>query len=350
MAIEFRRFPHSAIRSEYFRSSFEATFKDIKPVASAIVSRAIPSRARPLRDAVGSLIKAQDPTEYPFLFRFSFSHRERDWLSIKPIAAAVHLLQTSTFIIDDILDGAGLRNGVPTLHRSNGIPYALVIAQFLESTALDAIVSEVRSKPFPNPEAALSEFHHILPRLYIGQYLDLKSSRDLSFTYRAYLQVAFLTTASFLASVARAGALLSGKSPYEVDTLTEFARCYGMALQITDDALDITASSSRTGKSYARDLHCRRMRLPLIMALKLAPSESRSFLRNFISGGRHAPGHVRLAATIIRKSGAIDTSIAIAGRYIAKAIRALSRLGNSKANSMLCLLALDLIPEQGLFK
>jgi octaprenyl-diphosphate synthase len=350
VAIESRRFPHSAIKSEDFRSSFEATFNDIKPVASAIVSEAIPSCARPLRDAVGALIKAQDPTEYPFLFRFSFSHRERDWVSIKRIAAAVHLLQTSTFVIDDILDGSGLRYGVPTLHRSHGTPYALVVAQFLESTALDDIASEVGSEPFPNAKTALSEFHRILPRLYIGQYLDLKSSGDLSFTYRAYLQVVFLTTGSFLASVARAAALLSGKSAYEIETLTEFARCYGMALQITDDALDITASSSRTGKSYARDLHCRRMRLPLIMALKLAPSGSRTFLRKFITDGRHAPGHVRLAARIIRSSGAIDASIAIACRYIAKAIRALSRLDNCTANSMLSLLALNLIPEQGPFK
>ena len=49
-------------------------------------------------------VRRHTPSDYPFLFRYAASRTEEDGATVKNLAAAVHLLQSSTIITDDILD------------------------------------------------------------------------------------------------------------------------------------------------------------------------------------------------------------------------------------------------------
>ncbi len=98
-----------------------------------------------------------------------------------------------------------------------------------------------------------------------------------------------------------------------------------MALFIIDDIIDILPAK-QTRKTYASDLKGRRMRLPLILALRLANRSQRELLHCFLRKNTTHPLRVEQVAAVIRDCGALRASQRIASRYLSTSLRSLSKL------------------------
>src|ERR1043165_4041823 len=85
-------------------------FREIHLASEFLLAARIRETDRHLNDIIKLALDNQNPTEYPFLFRYSYAEGEQDGQKITALAAAVHLLQTSTFVIDDIFDSSEARN------------------------------------------------------------------------------------------------------------------------------------------------------------------------------------------------------------------------------------------------
>jgi geranylgeranyl pyrophosphate synthase len=94
---------------------------------------------------------------------------------------------------------------------------------------------------------------------------------------------------------------------------------------IIDDIIDILPAW-QTGKTYASDLKGRRMRLPLIMALRLANRSQRKLLDRYLSKSVTRRPSIEQVATTLLNCGAIEASQRIARRYLRTSLCNLSQL------------------------
>ncbi len=325
-------------------SAFDRTFHRAHQLSRELLRREF--RQDPaIAEMMRFIVRKQSASEYPFVFVYSFCRRESDARRVRRLAAAVHLLQSSTFVTDDIFDHARLRYGQPAVHARYGVSRAVMAAVLMQSLAFQVIFEELTRGRFPNPGEAAQEFNQIVLDLYRGQYLDLHYTGDLKMPRREYTRIIALGGGNHFAHLAKCGALLAGKSREEVQRLERFGYHYGMAMFLTDDITD-AQPAAETGKSPAADLKNRRVRLPMILALRMAGKREAGFLRGLYRKGQPGASDVRRAAAILRRSGALQTCTRQAERHVSRSLAALRGLRRGTPVARLQWLAETLMEAQ----
>lgn len=342
--------PHIDLRnSKYFDIADQKTFRKVYSAAKLIVNKNVSSKDQHLKKLIDLALKnKRNPSEYPFVFKYAYISTEQDSEKIAILAAAIHLLQTSTFVIDDIFDSSESRNYAQTIYKKYGVNYAILAGEFLQSTALGTISAELERSEFSNTPRVLTILNEALREGYLGQYLDIYNSANPGVTAKDYYRLISLTTGHFLANIARCGALLASKPEAEITCITKHCYYYGMALQITDDILDLIYNPRMTGKSFASDLRCRRMRLPYILALQSASNRDAAILRRFLKQKQSSDSEIRAVAKLIEKCGAIAACKIIAKRYLKESLKSISAMKSCLTKESLTWLSESLFTIQEL--
>lgn len=305
--------------------AFHMTFRETLSSAKRLVMNSVPETDARLRKLMAFGLNSHTPSAYPFVLKYSFCRRERDGQKILKMAAALHLLQQSALITDDIFDSGELRYKDRPVYLNYDVNHAIIAAELLQAIALRCVCEEGAKECFRNDSIACKLLNEILVDVYVGQYLDISNTSRLSITRREYYRMIALGSARVFQKVARCGALLAGKPEEEIHFLSKFAYSYGMALFILDDTIDMLPSRA-TGKTYASDLKGRRMRLPIIMALQLANRSQRQLLHRFLRKKALRKQSIEQVAAVIRDCGALQASLLIANRYLNSSLRSLARL------------------------
>lgn len=328
--------------------AFRKTFREVHSACKKLAQKGLSPRDRHLKGLMSYVLAHQTASEYPFVFKYSFASSEDEARNITNLAAAVHLLQSSAFITDDIFDQTRMRYGQPAVHQKYGVSYAIIATELLQSVALETISAELERGNFQNKCLVLKIFNRMMRELYVGQYLDVNNTGNLHVSRRDYYRVIALGVGKFFEHIAQCGALLAGRPESEVRSLSSYAYHYGMALFITDDIVDVVDPPEVTGKTYAADLQNRRMRLPMILALEMCAGQDTRFLRAFMRGRRPSRAEITRAAQIIRQCGALDACLQITKTHIAHSIRSLSTIGQSLSAKRLRWLSETLLTSQRL--
>src|SRR5437763_16619756 len=113
----------------------------------------------------------------------------------------------------------------------------------------------------------------------------------------------------------RMGAILGGATPEQEDQVARYGRDLGMAFQIVDDVLDLTASESVLGKPVASDLREGKVTMAVIHALERCTPEERELIETVVeqkafNGVTHAE-----IITILNSYGSIDSATTCALPY-----------------------------------
>lgn len=328
-------------------SALDRSFRAALRLSRASLRREFRRQDPALADMMRYVLRRQVASEYPFVFLYSFCRKPGEARRVRRLAAAVHLLQSSTFVTDDVFDRAPLRYGQPAVHVRYGTSGAVIAATLMQSLAMKVIFEELERGRFPNRLAAAREFNQIVLDLYRGQYLDLRWSGDLRMSRREYSRIIALGGGNHFAHLAKCGALLAGRSPRDVARLQRFGYHYGMALFLTDDITD-AQPAGETGKSPAADLKNRRVRLPVLLALAMASPRDAAFLRRFYRRRNASRSDLRRAAGILRRSGALADCQREAERHLSRALNALRGLRRGVPVARLKWLAETLIEAQNL--
>src|SRR2546426_12310445 len=98
-----------------------------------------------------------------------------------------------------------------------------------------------------------------------------------------YFQIIAGKTAHLFPAACRAGGLVAG-NPAAADRLGTFGLQWGMAFQITDDALDLTGREDTLGKPIHSDVQSGTITLPVIRALREATPDDRARLTSLLAG------------------------------------------------------------------
>lgn len=306
-------------------SAFDRTFRAAHRLSRQLLRREFRRQDPGIAELMRFILRKQVASEYPFVFTYSFCRKEADARRVRRLAAAVHLLQSSGFVTDDIFDDAHTRYRQPAVHVRYGVSDAILATVLMQSVAGKVLGQELERGAFRNKLEVAEIFNQITLDLYRGQYLDVHNSGNLKMPRREYDRTIALGVGNYFANAARCGALLAGKGPREVARLGRYGYHYGMALFITDDIVDVQPSA-QTGKDFATDLRNRRMRLPIILALELADARDAAFLRGLYRKTRPEGRDVRRAAGILRRCGALAACRREAERHIFQALEALRGL------------------------
>jgi len=326
---------------------FRATFRHAHSLARQLVFSRLTRQDLGLKEAIRHALDYQTTSDYPYVLKYCFCRREEDGDAIARILAAVHLLQTSTMITDDIFDVSHQRYGRSVLNRKYGISQAIIVAELFQSRALESISCELETGRLRNACRVPALLNRILAECYLGQYLDIATSGNPEVSLAAYYRVIRLCAGNFFAHLAACGALLANKKTREIEALARFGYNYGMGLFITDDVVDITDPPSQTGKGLAPDLKGRRMRLPMILALRLSRPDQARLLRQFLRSPHISRAATLAALKLIRNSGALQTCQAKAQAYLRRAKEALTSVETPLTRERLAWLCDSLFTAQG---
>jgi geranylgeranyl pyrophosphate synthase len=230
-------------------------------------------------------------------------------------AVAVELVHSATLVHDDVIDGAQLRRGHPTVAAVAGRAVAIATGDLLFSRAFAELARN-------GDLAQLRALSDASSALAAGELLQREDAYASHVAVERYLRRCELKTAALFEAACRLGALVAAEpSPALADALGVFARHIGLAFQMLDDVLDVSGPVERTGKSRGTDLLDGTVTLPFILA-----SERDSQLADFdlaALDGADGPEKAEKLCERIAATGALDEARERALAVVAEAKAAL---------------------------
>lgn len=179
-----------------------------------------------------------------------------------PAGCAIELIHTYSLIHDDLpaMDNDAMRRGRPTSHVVYGEGIAILAGDGLLAEAFALMARDPRSESPTDPlvDRKLRVIRRVADAagatgMVGGQAIDLTAAGSSSMTDVDLRQMHAMKTGALIRASAVAGAIMVGGSDPIVDASDRFAAELGLAFQITDDILDVEATSEQMGKKTGKD-------------------------------------------------------------------------------------------------
>ncbi len=164
---------------------------------------------------------------------------------VVPVAAAIELVHTASVVHDDINDHGIVRRGRPSVNAIWGRTFALLTGDFLFTKVYELM------GPYKNLNVILAE---ATVALVEGETLQASAVKDNNLSRQVYFDIIARKTAALFRAGGRLGAKLADATDEVAEALGQFAFNMGLAFQIIDDILDLTADSTQLGKTAGLDL------------------------------------------------------------------------------------------------
>lgn len=260
-----------------------------------------------------------------------------------PSAAALELYHNAFLVHDDVEDGSLQRRRDATLHRKYGVPIAINVGDATLALAMEPLLGNIETIGLGRALRILEVVQRMARESTEGQMLELQWRRDKAAfpCTRDYVRMVYKKTCwySFVAPM-EIGAIASGASAQVEKQFWRFALVLGVAFQIVDDLLNLTADISEYGKEIGGDLWEGKYTLILIHTLNSASQlESRKALRILtterpdLESGKaqsiRTEEDVAYLRRLIEKYDGIRFARQVATRYATEALRRLQQIATS---------------------
>ena len=185
-------------------------------------------------------------------------------------AVGLELLHTASLVHDDVVDESAERRGQASVNATYDNKVAVLVGDYILSTALLRVSLTDHQKIVQ----LLAELGRTLAA---GEILQLSNIQNQAFSEDVYYQIINNKTAALFEACAKIGAISAGATEEEVYEAAKFGQNIGIIFQIRDDIFDYSPDI-QTGKVAGADIKERKITLPLIGALKNAPSKAPAIL------------------------------------------------------------------------
>lgn len=233
------------------------------------------------------------------------------------LATAIELLHTATLVHDDLIDGAILRRGVPTLN-SKWSPAATVLTGDFLFACSATLASQTMNLE------VIELFSRTLTVIVNGEVNQLFTSRCNASNEDYYKRI-YAKTASLFETSTKSAALLCQTTPQQVEILRKYGYSLGMAFQIIDDILDYVGDETKVGKPIGGDLRQGLITLPMLYYINTHPEDS-AVMRLLDGKCITEDNEIDRLVHVIANSDAIDKSLKDAKRFSNEARICLSDL------------------------
>lgn len=233
----------------------------------------IDSDVEVLRDASRHILGAGGKRVRPRLLLLAYlALGGRDVAYAAKPAAAVELMHTASVVHDDINDHGIVRRGRPSVNSVWGRTFALLTGDFLFTAVYELMA------PYGRLNVDLAK---AATALVEGETLQASAVKNNNLSREIYMQIISLKTAALFRAAAVIGAKLASAERDEIAALSDFGFNVGLAFQIVDDILDLTADEETLGKTSGIDVQQGR---GVAVALNADPSD-----KGNCSNGKHDP-------------------------------------------------------------
>ncbi|MET3615487.1 farnesyl diphosphate synthase [Rhizobium aquaticum] len=172
------------------------------------------------------------------------------------VAAALECIHCYSLVHDDLpaMDDDDLRRGQPTVHKAFDEATAILAGDALLTYAFDILADTATALPAEAKVALTLKLARAsgLGGMAGGQMLDLQAETKTP-DEAGIVTLQAMKTGALIRFACEAGPILAGASKEDTARLAEFGRKIGLAFQLADDLLDLTADSATLGKAAGKD-------------------------------------------------------------------------------------------------
>lgn len=189
------------------------------------------------------------------------------------LAAAIEVVHTYSLVHDDLpcMDDDDMRRGRPTVHKVYGVPVATAAGLAMVPLAARSAWHAASAMGL-SPEIAGDIVRELMVAagaggMIGGQLLDLEAE-GAPLSLESLERVHRLKTGALIRASVTLGARAAMASPERRHALDRYGASIGLAFQIADDVLDVTATTDQLGKTAGRDLDLHKSTYPALLGVE----------------------------------------------------------------------------------
>jgi len=243
------------------------------------------------------------------------------------LGAVVEMIHTATLVHDDIIDEATIRRGRPAANTQWGSAKCVLAGDWLYMQAFKVAVLERNFQ-------ILDTLIELTQAMVEGELLQIERLGKV-ISLAEHFELIYRKTACLFSVCMRLGGILGGASSGDQQRLGEYGRNLGMAFQIVDDMLDLTASEQVLGKPVASDLREGKATMAVLHALERADASERAMIESVLSNGGFNGVTPADIVAILKRHGSIDATYARAAEFSNQAREAICTFPDSEIKQVL---------------
>lgn len=197
-------------------------------------------------------------------------------------ACAVEMIHTMSLIHDDLpaMDNDDYRRGKLTNHKIYGEDIAILAGDGLLAYAFEYVITHTQNVPLERVVQVIARLGHATGAtgLVGGQVLDLESEGKSDISVETLQFIHTHKTGALLEACVVCGGILAGASAEDVQRLSRYSQNIGLAFQIIDDILDITATQEQLGKTAGKDQKAKKVTYPSLWGLEESRSKAQQLI------------------------------------------------------------------------
>src|SRR5947207_3051936 len=284
------------------------------------------------RDTVSGVMAITEIGEYlragggkrirPALLLLSSKLFNYDGRGAVKLGAVVEIIHTATLVHDDIIDEAKTRRGRPAANTQWGNAKCVLAGDWLYMQSFKIAVAERNFR-------VLDVLIDLTQQMVEGELLQIEKLGKC-ITLEEHLDLIYRKTACLFSVCMRLGAILGKSTPEQEERLAEYGRNLGLAFQIVDDVLDLTASEEVLGKPVASDLREGKVTMAVIHALERCTLEERKLVETVLEERAFSSVKHEQILEVLRRYDSIEYAYNRAAEHAAIASRAICSFPDSE--------------------
>ncbi len=238
------------------------------------------------------------------------------------LGAVVEMVHSATLVHDDIIDGANIRRGRPSANTTWGNEKCVLAGDWLYMQAFNVALKEKSLR-------VLELLIGLTQQMVEGELLQIqKLGRAVS--EAEYYDLIYRKTACLFSVSMQLGAVLAGADEKVEASLGAYGRTVGLAFQIVDDVLDLTASEEVLGKPVASDLREGKATLAVIHSIDHGTAADRRTIQRVLNDRSFENVSREKIREILMRNGSVEYAMGVADRYAEQSRLALASLPDSE--------------------
>ena len=243
------------------------------------------------------------------------------------LGTVVEMLHTATLVHDDIIDEADVRRGRPSANTAWGNAKCVLAGDWLYMQAFSAALAE---RNFHVLDLLIT----LTQAMVEGELLQMQKLGHL-INEEEYFDLIFRKTACLFKVSMQLGAAITNAGEDVETRMGEYGRNLGLAFQIIDDVLDLTATEDVLGKPVASDLREGKATLAVIHALERGTGADREAIRTVLADRSFTRVSHAQILEILHRHGSLDYATDTACAYAEAARLSIVELPDTPARRAL---------------
>ncbi len=281
---------------------------------SAELENALKSDDRLVTDIHAHLLKMSGKFLRPALTLLSAKAGDKPVPNAVKLAVAIELIHTATLVHDDIIDNSDMRRNQPSIFFKWGREISIVSGDYLYAKAFLLLAG---LKDIWVNEA----FAHCAHIMCEGEMKQIEKRSDFLMPEKDYLKIIHKKTAALFQAACMGGAYYSGAEPATIEKFGQYGFNLGMAFQIVDDCMDLTANTETLGKNAGLDIYKNDVTLPLLYLHETLDASARKEL--FEGAQKDGPGTFEKIRDLAISTKSVEKAMDRAKTYIDDGLKAI---------------------------